>query len=43
MRTVSIVEFGVATGAGLMNMASIARRVMEATGVAVKIYGFDTG
>lgn len=43
LKTVSLVEFGVATGAGLMNMAEIAARATELTGVEFKIYGFDTG
>jgi hypothetical protein len=43
LKTVSVAEFGVATGSGLMNMAEIAARVTEATGVEVKLYGFDTG
>src|SRR2546430_1535166 len=40
---VSLVEFGVAAGAGLMNMAEIARRVTHVTGVQFRLYGFDTG
>lgn len=43
IKTVSIVEFGVAAGAGLMNMAKVAERVTKETGVNFKIYGFDTG
>ncbi len=43
LKTVSLIEFGVATGSGLMNMAEIARQVTETTGVEIKIYGFDTG
>ena len=43
LRKVSLLEFGVATGAGLMNMAQIARRVTEVTGVEIEIHGFDTG
>jgi hypothetical protein len=37
------VEFGVAAGAGLLNMAAIAKKVREVTGVEFEIYGFDTG
>ncbi len=37
------VEFGVANGAGLMNMAAIAARVTRSTGVAIDVVGFDTG
>ena len=40
---VSLVEFGVAAGAGLMNMAEIAARVTRITGVQFTLYGFDTG
>jgi len=43
IKTVSIIEFGVATGAGLMNMSEIAKKVTQKTGVLFKIYGFDTG
>ncbi len=40
---VSIIEFGVASGAGLLNMDKIAARIQQITGVAFKIYGFDSG
>jgi hypothetical protein len=43
VRTVSIIEFGVANGAGLMNMAEIAKKITKETGILFKIYGFDTG
>jgi hypothetical protein len=43
IETVSLIEFGVAAGAGLMNMARIAERVTAVTGVRFKLYGFDTG
>jgi hypothetical protein len=36
-------EFGVAAGAGLLNMAGIAERVSKVTGVDVRVVGFDTG
>lgn len=42
-KTVSVLEFGVAAGAGLMNMVHIARRVTNSTGIGFKLYGFDTG
>jgi hypothetical protein len=41
--TVSLLEFGVASGAGLMNMAEIARHVGEELGISFRLYGFDTG
>lgn len=40
---VTLIEFGVASGAGLLNIASIAERVTRITGVRFNIYGFDTG
>lgn len=41
--TVTVMEFGVANGAGLLNMCAIAEQVTQATGVAFEIVGFDTG
>lgn len=43
MSQVTLIEFGVASGAGLLNMAFIAERVTRLTGVRFHIYGFDTG
>lgn len=43
IKTVSLVEFGVAHGAGIMNMAEIAKNITKETGISFKIYGFDTG
>jgi hypothetical protein len=40
---VSVIEFGVANGAGLFNIQSIAKRVTKTTGIFFDIYGFDTG
>ncbi|HEX6391582.1 MAG TPA: hypothetical protein VFZ89_19110, partial [Solirubrobacteraceae bacterium] len=40
---VAVAEFGVASGAGLVNIAKVAQRVTRATGVEFEIYGFDTG
>lgn len=40
---VTLIEFGVASGAGLLNMAYIAERVTSLTGVRFQVYGFDTG
>ncbi len=42
LRSITAVEFGVAAGAGLLNMAEIASRVTLETGVKFKILGFDT-
>lgn len=38
-----VLEFGVAAGAGLVNLAMLARRATEDTGVAIEIVGFDAG
>lgn len=40
---VTIVELGVADGAGLLNMCKIAQRASEATGIDFRVAGFDTG
>lgn len=40
---VTVVEFGVASGSGLMNLATLAERVTAETGVRFEIHGFDTG
>ena len=42
-KAVTILEFGVAGGAGLLNMCRIAERTRKATGIEFRIYGFDTG
>lgn len=40
---ISIIEFGVASGNGLLNMCYIADKVTKLTGVEFEIFGFDTG
>jgi len=40
---VTVVEFGVASGAGLMNMIDLAPVIENETGVKFRIVGFDTG
>jgi hypothetical protein len=37
------VELGVASGAGLLNLVDIAARAERATGVRIRVSGFDTG
>lgn len=37
------IEFGVANGDGLLNLAALAPRVTQETGVEIEIFGFDTG
>ena len=43
LRSVTIAEFGVATGAGLLNLCRLAELTTKATGVEVRVVGFDTG
>lgn len=43
LKRIHAIEFGVAQGAGLMNMALIGQRVQAATGVEVRVVGMDTG
>ncbi|WP_334377233.1 hypothetical protein [Bradyrhizobium sp. AZCC 1719] len=40
---VTAIEFGVASGAGLLNMADLAQLIQAETGVEFRIIGFDTG
>jgi hypothetical protein len=42
-KRVTLIEFGVAMGAGLMNMCKLAEATTKATGIEFDIYGFDTG
>lgn len=43
LKKISVLEFGVANGAGLMNIIKIAKKVTKATGINIEIFGFDTG
>ncbi|ORE89143.1 hypothetical protein ATO7_04670 [Oceanococcus atlanticus] len=40
---ISVVEFGVAGGNGLVEMESLAREAAQRSGVRIDVYGFDTG
>jgi hypothetical protein len=40
---VTLIEIGVASGAGLMNLTAIAQRVSKETGIACEVHGFDSG
>jgi len=42
-RYATVVEFGVASGAGLMNMIGLVPQIKRETGVELRVYGFDTG
>ncbi len=43
MQRVSVIEFGVAGGAGLLSLERIAERAEELIGIEIEVYGFDTG
>jgi hypothetical protein len=43
LKSVTVIEFGVAAGAGLMNICNISRNITKLTGVEFQIFGFDTG
>jgi hypothetical protein len=40
---VSVIEFGVAGGRGLVSLESIAQQVSDRFGIGIDVYGFDTG
>lgn len=40
-KRVTVIEFGVANGAGLLNMCSLAEKISKETGVSFHIVGFD--
>jgi PAS domain S-box-containing protein len=40
---VSVIEFGVAGGKGVVSLERIAERIEDVLGVGIDIYGFDTG
>ncbi len=43
LERVSVIEFGVAGGKGLLRMEQIAERVEAMVGIGIDVYGFDTG
>lgn len=43
IKRISAIEFGVASGAGLLNICEHAAETTKVTGVEFEIYGFDTG
>lgn len=43
LKSVTLIEFGVAAGAGLLNIYKIAEKISLVSGIDFKIYGFDTG
>jgi hypothetical protein len=43
LQRITVIEFGVANGAGLINICNICHRITATTGVEFNIVGFDTG
>jgi hypothetical protein len=43
LKSVTVIEFGVAAGAGLVNICNISRKITRLTGIDFKIFGFDSG
>jgi hypothetical protein len=43
LKRISVLEFGVAGGNGLLFLERFAKRVETAVGVQIEVYGFDTG
>ena len=43
LKSVTVIEFGVAAGAGLINICNISRKITKLTGVDFAIFGFDSG
>lgn len=43
IKRLSALEFGVANGAGLLNLCEVGARVTRITGVELEVVGFDTG
>jgi hypothetical protein len=43
LTSVTVIEFGVAAGAGLVNICEISRKITKLTGVDFQIFGFDSG
>jgi hypothetical protein len=43
LASITVAEFGVAGGDGLLNLSAIARRVSSITGIEIVVVGFDSG
>jgi hypothetical protein len=43
LKSITVIEFGCASGAGLLNICDVSRRITKITGVDFNIIGFDTG
>ncbi|HUA33211.1 MAG TPA: hypothetical protein VMA09_06375 [Candidatus Binataceae bacterium] len=43
LESITIVEFGVAAGEGLLNLCELSQRVTDVTGIGMQVVGFDSG
>jgi len=43
LSSLTVIEFGVADGEGLLNLCALARRAEKSTGVNIRVVGFDSG
>jgi len=43
IKEITVIEFGVSSGAGLMNMSQLAEKAERETGVKIHVIGFDSG
>jgi len=43
IKEITVIEFGVSSGAGLLNMSSLSEHAERATGVKIRVAGFDSG
>jgi hypothetical protein len=43
LNCITVIELGVANGAGLLNLCEISSIFTKATGINISVYGFDTG
>ncbi|MES1025540.1 hypothetical protein ABN584_21820 [Gloeocapsa sp. BRSZ] len=43
IQSITVIEFGVAAGAGLLNICQISKKITQETGVQFQIFGFDSG
>jgi hypothetical protein len=43
IKEIAVIEFGVATGSGLINLESLRKPIMDEFGVTLRVFGFDLG
>src|SRR5262249_2086755 len=43
IKEIAVIEFGVGTGYGLMDLESLRERIIDEFGVTLRVFGFDLG